>query len=69
MLDFYKEYIEPENEKLGEMLGIKRITVKDVSKPYQVKYVRAINPWGEKVYLTESEMRKCHELGLSMRRV
>lgn len=68
MLDYFKNYIEPENDKLGEMLGIKHITVKDLDKPTTIKYVRAINPFGEKVFITEEKMAKCEALGLSMRR-
>lgn len=68
MLNYFREYIEPENEKLGDMLGVKRITVKDMSKPNTIKLVRAINPFGEKVYVPEETIRKCEELGLSMRR-
>ncbi len=68
MLKYFNEYIKPENDKLGEMLGIKHITVKDLDTPKTFKYVRAINPFGEKVYVTEETMAKCESLGLAMRR-
>lgn len=69
MLEFFNRYIKPLNDKLGEDLGIKHITVKsnDVP-PVTIKYVRALNPFGEKVYLTEEKLTKCEALGLTMRR-
>lgn len=66
------EMFKEDSRKLGELLGIKTIVVKEVHDERPVKvthYVKAINPFGEEVFVTEDHFRKCEELGLSMRRV
>lgn len=61
---FEKLEILKKNEELGRMLKNKpKVT------HIPVKYIRAINPFGEEVLVSEADINKAKELGLSLRRI
>lgn len=67
-----KEMFKEDAKNLGKLLGIRTVDVKEESHTEPVKvtrYVKAINPFGEYVFVTEEDMRRSEELGLSMRRI
>lgn len=68
----FNETILKDAIALGNRVGIRTIEVKEVSSEQKVKvtkYVRAYNPFGQIVFVTEEQMRNAEALALSLERV
>lgn len=58
------------NQRLGDMLGVRKIEVRKVDSESPIKvtrYVKALGPWNDEIFLTEEQSRRAKLLGLSIR--
>lgn len=70
MLQEFNQTIKPLNEALGQALGIRKIEVKQYSKPQSVKVkrtIRVITPNGEILHMTPERLKNLLAIGLSLR--
>ena len=61
-------------ESFKQTFGLRRQAQEHLRKQPRVvripvKYIEAINPWGEKVLVSEADIKKAESLGLSLRRI
>lgn len=54
---------------MDEVLELRAKAQKAKRRIEVTKYVEAINPFGEKVLISENDLKRCEELGLNMREV